>query len=317
MITDPQGDAAFTALLMSDLAEPAEVDKTSSEPDNAGEDTPPADDGPDQEAEDADDSSPDEPGELEEADEPDAPGEPGTQEGDRFRDGSGKTEAGKAHREAERELGRKANELAALRSRLEQREAELASLSRQLQQQRLVDPAQLTPERYEALAAEAQRAGFETPEDYIADQRLDAKLQDKVGGLYRSFAYTEAQTFAQTLPEMDKIGPRVAELLEESGALDNVPAHLSANEQAAQMKQAIKLAHLQAHNEHLQRELPKVRKAAEQHAAKQLAAKRAAKQASSVAGSNAAVPSPGATPERSPADALFGGPSGWWSNLKR
>lgn len=316
MITDPTAAAAFDKLLMSDLE--GDVDKTSTGPDTVGEiDSPPADAGPDQEAEDADESSPDDSGELDEPDAPEAPGEPGTQEGDRFKDGSGKTEAGKAHREAERELGRKANEIAELKSRLAQREAELSSLNRQLQQQRLTDPAQLSPERYEALTAEAQRQGFDTPEDYIADQRIDFKVQEKLGSIQRSIAFSQAQAYAATLADMDKIGPRVAELLEESGALDAVPLYLDAPEQARQMKQAIELAHLRAHNEHLLREGPKQRRAAEQRAEREAAQRRAGKQASSAAAPKAAVPSPGATPERSPAAELLSGGGHWYDNIRK
>lgn len=309
MITDPQANDAFTSLLMSDLTPAEDIDNSSTGPDNAGEtESLTADAGPDEAAEDTDETSPEESGELEVDAAPEAPGEPVVAFEGRFKDGA---EAYNAWKNADRELGKK-------QSRIQQLEAELANQNRQLQQQRLADPAQLSPEQYEALAAEAQRQGFDTPEDYVADQRLEAKIQDKLGGgFHRQMAYDQARAFSSTLPGMDVVGARVAEILEESGALDAVPKHLPATEQARQMQEAIRIAHLTARNEHLERELPKVRRATEQRAQKEAASKRAAKQSSSVAGASRAVPSPGAASERSPADELFRGGGRWYDNVRK
>lgn len=317
MITDPEAAASFDKLLMSDLAE--EVDNAEPVPDNKPEvESHSADAGPDKSAEEADDASPEQSGEQAEDAGSEAPGEPVDADEERFAD---KREAYQAWKEVERELGRRVNELTSAQSRLQRLEAELSEQNRQLQEVRLpADISQLTPEAYEAHAAEAQRLGFPTVEDYVADQRLNNKvqsaLQAELGGVRRGIAYDQARTFSGTLPDMDKVGPRVAAILEESGAIDLVPAYLDASAQAEQMKAAIKTAHLQAHNEYLQAELPKIRRAEAQRLQREAAARKAGKQSSTVAGTQAAVPSPGASTERSPAEALLGNSSAWWKNIK-
>lgn len=321
MNLNPDFNSEFDALLMSDQREPGEVDNSSTVHDNADEvESHSTDAGSDKEAEDALEASPEESGEQADDAPPAAPEEPIADDGDRFKDGSGKTEAGKAHREAERELGRKSNELAAIRSRLEQREAELASLNQQAQARRYADPSGLTPESYAAAEAEAQREGFDSVEDYYAAQRtanlVKRELGATLGTQNRSLAYQQAQAFSGTLPDMDKVGSRVVEILEETGAIEAVPFYLDAPGQAQQMQQAIKAAHLQAHNEYLQAQIPKIRQAEKQRAERDAAARRANKQSSSVAGSKGAVPSPGAAPERSPADAVFGTSGSWFDRIK-
>lgn len=320
MNLDPDFNSEFDALLMSDQKpDEGAVDKDEAVPQNESEvESHSADAGPDKEAEGAEEASPDDAGELADEADPAAPGEPVDADEERFAD---KRQATKAWKEAERELGRKANELAQKTSRLQQLEAQLAEQNRRLQAQQYAAPEQLTPEAYAAAEAEAQREGFLSVEDYYAAQRTAYLVERKLGATLeqqnRSLAYQQAQTFSGSLPDMDKIGSRVVEILEESGAIEEVPTFLDASTQATQMQKAIKAAHLQAHNEYLQAQIPKIRQAEKQRAEREAAARRAGKQSSSVAGSKGAVPSPGAAPERSPADAVFGTGGAWFEKLPK
>lgn len=309
---NPASVATFDAALSADFA--PDIDNSSSVPNNEDEvESHSADAGPDEEAEDTDESSPAEAGELDEDDAPAAPGEPVDADEERFAD---KRQAVKAWKEAERELGRKANELAQKQSRLLQMEAQLADTNRQLQAARLpADTSQLTPEQYDALAAEAQRQGFDNPEDYVSDRRLEQKLESKLGTIYRNLAYEQAKAYSGTLPDMDKVGPRVVAILEESGAIEGIPSYLDAHAQALQMQQAIKTAHLQAHNEYLQEQIPKIRRAEAQRAKREAEARRAGKQSSTVAGAKGAVPSPGAASQRDPAAGLISQSKRWYDSL--